>query len=173
MKAKHLQAKRKHTPKSTAKEMEARIDYVARLLTEQPNLSRYALHHLLCKKWSVDWHTIDRYVSRAREEILARLGRTQEEIRSNAVAFYERIISDKKMASNIRLKAQENLCELLGVKAPTKLEVTGADGQPLVAAQAGVQVLLNTLSVDDLKRIIDKMEIPVGDESTNNEKGQP
>lgn len=147
---------------STQKEIEARVEYVAALLTKQPNLSRYALHRQLCEKWNVHWRTVDIYIVRAREGLRNRLKRTQEEIRSNAVAFYEAIISDKRQHKDVRLralavKAQENLCKLLGVETPQKIEVTNPDGS-MAGNSVAVQVLLNSMSVEQLQSIVDQMQ---------------
>ena len=156
----------KKAVKPTNEEKEKRIETILEVISNQPKISRFQLHKLFCKKWDVCWTTIDRYLIQAREELKKRLQTPPEEFKSNAVAFYESIISSPVEKTADRVKAQENLCALLGIKAPKRTELTGADGTPLVQNQVAIQVLLNSLSVDELREIIGKLE-------TGETNGQP
>lgn len=144
--------------KPTAKEHDARVEQVLAVIAAQPNLSPYKLHKLFCPKFKVTWPTIDRYVARAREKLRERLNRPREVIRSNAVAFYESIISDTKVFPQVRLKAQALLVELLGAATPKKIELSGPEGGPLqTESKQDLNLVVDSLTVEELRAIIDKL----------------
>lgn len=141
--------------KPTVEQYDARVDAIIDVISDQPNLSRYKIHKIFCARFNVRWETIDRYLARARETLRERLKRDKEEVRSNAVAFYEMVISNPKNPPNVRLRAQESLCELLGVNAPSKVELTGAEGGPV---STETHLFLSGMSVEELKAAIGKLE---------------
>ena len=141
--------------KPTVEEKEARIDYFMDLLAESPNLSEHKLRSIAWRKWKVVPSTSDRYASEAKEKLRTALNMSRVEIRAEAVNFYRSIISNPMQKTSDRLKAQENLCRLLGVEAPTKVEVSGPGGVPLTPVST--QEVLDTMTVDQLEVLVDKL----------------
>lgn len=142
--------------KPTVEEYDARVEAIMDAISAQPNLTRYKLHAIYCKKWKVRWETIDRYLTRAREKLLEKLKASKEQYRSNAVVFYEQVISNPLEETTNKLKAQKLLVELLGVAEPKRVEVTGAEGCPLMPPATGA--FLSSMTVDELKIAIGKLE---------------
>lgn len=142
--------------KPTMDEQEKRLDEMITFLSERPSITKTQIHQRFCTKWNLHWHTVDRYVYRAREEMVKRLKRSPEEFRSNALAFLEKVIGNPNDKTTDRLKAQEQLCDLLGIKAPTKLAMTDPEGNPML--QPDVKVFINNLTVSELRNMVQELK---------------
>jgi len=73
---------------------------------------------------------IDRYLSRAREEMMAESDRSVDEHRADAYHFYLSVLQDSKTSIRSKLLARERIDKLYGLEKH-KLEVTGGEGAPL------------------------------------------
>lgn len=137
----------------TREEVEKRVDSLVTILANTPNLTRYKLHTVYCAKWKVHYSTVDRYLELAKKELLDRMGRKKEEFTANSVAFYESVISDRRAQYKDRLRAQARLDELLGLKSPTRVELSGVGGTPL-QLESKAEVHLDGLTVEELRAAI-------------------
>lgn len=146
---------RKPYVKPTEQERDERIEQMMEIIANAPNISKYRLRRIFTKKWKVQWNTVDRYLSRARNLLRERLNVSREAIRADAVGFYQSVISDLSQSMRDRLRAQKLLVELLGAAAPQKIEVSGQEGGPI---QTETKAYIGQLGVDELKAIIGKME---------------
>jgi hypothetical protein len=63
-----------------------------------------------------DHGTIERYLTRAREDMLADLTRGRQTHRAGALAFYESILADPAVAARDKVRAQERIDKLLGLE---------------------------------------------------------
>lgn len=72
--------------------------------------------------------SIERYLARARENLLGQLGKSREEHRAEAVAFLQQAISDRNASWKDRLSARDQLTRLLGLNEPMKIAPTTPDG---------------------------------------------
>lgn len=138
----------KHTPQ----EIEKRVDDVETLLGRRARKSQ--IHEIICKKYNVDWRTVDLDIGRARARLLQRLNETKNEHKSKALALYEQIL----LTGNPREKilAQERIDKLLGLEAPRQIGIGGGDGMPPVqtVVKDVTERPLKGYSKDDLKAII-------------------
>lgn len=100
------------------------------ILSHRPGVHRCELHKLLCQRWNCHWRTVDRIVSRAREEMRKRYGRTREEMRNDSAAFYEAMMNDPKATPADKRQARRAYDELFGLDAPKQMQVTGPEGGP-------------------------------------------
>ena len=64
----------------------------------------------------VDHTTIERYLLRAREGLVADLARGRQLHRAEALGFYESILADPAAAVRDKVKAQERIDKLLGLE---------------------------------------------------------
>lgn len=81
--------------------------------------------------WGVTATTAERYIARAKKQLLARTGRAAEQHRAEAFHFYENIMrkpGSGMKAIRLKMEAQEAIRTLLGLDAPTKIANTTPDG---------------------------------------------
>jgi hypothetical protein len=160
--SKKLKKPRKPAIKPTEKERDDRVDELIDFIANRPAVSRYKIHRRFTKKWNVCWATVDRYLSRAREALRTNLNRSKDEVRSNAVAFYEQIISNPLEQTKDRIKSQQLLVELLGLAQPTKVEMSGPNQGPIITATTGLdneaKSYIKSMSVEQLKDALGKMK---------------
>lgn len=131
---------RPYNPKgrSTDAVIEARVDQLIQVLAARPQSRKSELRRTFTQEWGVHWRTVDRFVSRAREEIIKRLGRTKEEFRAESLSFYERVASDPKASHSDKLYARKLVDDLLGTWAPKQHRLGDPDGKPLQTVIAPV-----------------------------------
>lgn len=114
--------------KPTQAELEERIEFTAKLLA-----ARYFkgdIKRALVARYSVDARTCERYLSRARELLIEWSGKSKDEHRNDALAFYESIIrSDASPAD--RMTAQGRIDKLLGLEAPQQHSGPGGGPVPI------------------------------------------
>lgn len=85
--------------------------------------------------WKADDRTLLRYKRRATKLIKERAEATCETVRETAVERLERLYARAIQRGDIRtaLAVQQEIARLHGLNAPTKTELTGAGGAPLVS----------------------------------------
>ena len=85
--------------------------------------------------WKADDRTLLRYKKRATKLIKERAEATCETVRETAVERLERLYARAIQRGDIRtaLAVQQEIARLHGLNAPTKTELTGAGGAPLVS----------------------------------------
>jgi len=86
--------------------------------------------------WEADDRTLRRYMRRATNLITERAAETCEHARDTAVARLERLFTRciTKGDNRTALAVQQEIARLHGLNAPTRAELTGLDGQPLIPA---------------------------------------
>jgi hypothetical protein len=106
--------------KPTTEEYQDRIEFVRSLLVRR--VPKHTIKKLVRLQFAVDLRhePIERYITRAREQILLDLDRGRDEFRSESKALYESILADTKAKHGDRIKAQERIDKLLGLEAPTR-----------------------------------------------------
>lgn len=99
--------------------------------------------------WSVDDRTLRRYVKACTEEFAKEAKRERDELKGQAHLRLERLYAMAVQKAKVRdaLAVQEAINRLHGLNAPTKAEVTGADGAPLQA----------TLTTEELAQMFDDL----------------
>ena len=102
--------------------------------------------HFEAKNETVSPRTLETILARARENLVERSGKPRELHRDDAYHFYTSVLQAKDATHVARIRAQERIDKLLGLEAPTKLELAGKDGGP-------VKVDLSRVSTDDLEAL--------------------
>lgn len=158
--------------RSSDSEIDRRIGQAMDVLARKPTIRRSELHRIFAQdpktRWvdkagePVVWQTVDRIVRRARQEILDRATRPKHDIIADIVAGYERDQADGK--ASVRMAARQGIRELLGLDAPRKTEITGADGAQLPAM---VVQVVGTVVVPEPKQVQgnDPLQIEVANDS--------
>jgi hypothetical protein len=129
-------------PKATQKEVEERIDATIDMLARCWHKSQIktGLRELVRRQTGVDkdlcGRECERYISRAKDKILAKAAAPRDDMIAESRAVYEAIIRDPKVAASVKVRARERMDLLQGLDAPKRQEITGADGQPLMPAGA-------------------------------------
>lgn len=78
--------------------------------------------------------TVEAYLSRAREQMHSNCRAHVAEHTNKALSFYESVLRNPKATMRDKLQAQERIDILLGLEAPKRTELTGAEGDPLIPA---------------------------------------
>ena len=111
------------------------IDFVAILVARrQPkSVVKKLVNEKFFKDDPVTSRTIENYLARARELIAEISGKSRDQHRIDAVAFYDSVITGPDADLRERMVAMEGLRELLNLDEPkmTKHELTGKDGGPV------------------------------------------
>lgn len=100
----------------TELEREQRIERVVDLLGAGRRKSEIKTE--LETAYGIDVRQAERYLSLARQRIVARTGRSKDEHRVDSFAFYESVCSDQNLPARDRLLARIRLDALLGLDPP-------------------------------------------------------
>lgn len=117
--------------KPTDTEINDRLNTVYKDLVDgkrRPDILRYA------SIWGVTPRTIDNYIARANSLFVRESEIIRQRELGKALARLEnayRVAAQKNDVQGM-VKAQTAICALLGLNAPTRTELTGADGGPLI-----------------------------------------
>ncbi len=135
--------------KSTAAEVARRVDQIVTCLIN--GLTRSQMIQYGQKQgWGVGPASIDQYIASAKV-IFAEIANTKREVETGkALARYDMLFARNMQVSDFRtaLASEKARCELLGLNAPKRQELTGANGGPLHVADARQQ-LLDRLKAQD------------------------
>jgi hypothetical protein len=84
----------------------------------------------LLRNWGIKPRTAENVLARARDRLLVRSGKSPAEHKSEAFLFYDATKRNPKASIRERLHAQECICRLLGLEAPSRqnVEITQPDG---------------------------------------------
>lgn len=82
----------------------------------------------LKKTYGFTTRTAENYLSRARKDILKAADRTEDDFRAEAFAFLEGLRGDEKLDAHARLRAQEQISDLMALNKPKKIALTNRDG---------------------------------------------
>jgi hypothetical protein len=115
--------------KATNAVIEQRVEEVAFLLAR--GASKTQMHETIGVKHNLHWRTVDVYIVRARKLLRDRSNRSREDVRGDAVAFYQSVLLSAKTTTVEKIKAQTRLDEIFGIDAPQRTELSGPEGQPM------------------------------------------
>ena len=132
---------RKPYKKPTNIEVEQRIEAAYLLLAQRRVITQ--IHAIFAKEYGLDWHTTNRYLSRARDRMLKESGSTKAEQRQNSFHTYLSVIRDPRSKSSDKIQAQRSIDDLLALPEPKTVrnEVSGPDGAPISIASAPVVIV--------------------------------
>ena len=118
----------------TSAEITERIEFCrALLLKRQP---KSTIKRLFRQRFGdVTARTIEDYLSRAREAILADVEATRQNLRDMQLASYESFVANPKVIDRDKLRALERIDKLMGLEAPTRINVGTDDIDGQIAAE--------------------------------------
>ena len=116
---------REHPPQD---EVRRRIEEICQLMASGASRGRINQH--LKEKYGLKTRSCVRYLARARQQIYDATQRTDEDLRTEALAFYEGVREDVELHPQWRLKAQERIDSLMALEKPRKVALTNAEGGP-------------------------------------------
>lgn len=93
--------------------------------------SKHAIRIMAASTWSVDSRTSDRYMARAAKILNDAANLPRAELINRAMGFYESVMRSRDATYRDKLRAQERIDKLFGLEAPTRTELTGANGLPI------------------------------------------
>jgi hypothetical protein len=106
------------TRQPTDAELQARIDRCRQLLGQ----GKYdgEVKKIVAAQFKLSPRTVERYLRRARDLIVADTGRDKQEHRAESYAFYVEVRGNAKALPKDRLRAQERIDKLLGLEEPQR-----------------------------------------------------
>lgn len=138
----------KNPGRTPEEELEVRVDYTLKLLTEGRRKSE--IKKIFRQRYNVTARTVENYLSRARQILLTELKAEREEHTGRSLSVYRSILSDPKAKIKDRLAAQRRIDRLLGLEAPTRVALTDPDGNTAATPTVNIAVNLSKLSTEEL-----------------------
>lgn len=77
----------------------------------------------------MDARTVERYLSRARERMVAESGKSKDELRQDSLNYYLAVTRDQTADHRSRLQARERIDRLYGLDMPIKVAPTDPTGE--------------------------------------------
>jgi hypothetical protein len=118
--------------------------------------------------WEVDDRTLRRYVARATALIVERSQQSCDNIRDKHVERLERLYARNVQRGDLKaaFAVEQEIAKLHGLNAPTRAELTGANGEPLnpPVTRAELAARFDQLVNDQAKRIERTGELPTREE---------
>jgi hypothetical protein len=137
---------RKPSPKSTAIEVQSRVNKIFELLIQgatRAQIHQYAAstaknddEQIIKVPWGLGERAIDEYISKANELFSEHSKVFADRETGKAILRYNQLYTRALKKGDLKsaLSSQQALCALLGLNAPTKSEMTGKNGAPLIPA---------------------------------------
>lgn len=97
-------------------------------------VNKASIKKTLAEKFSLGARSAENYLARAREEIRQRAGRSLDDLKIDAAAYYQSIMADQTTAMRERILALEGFVRLFGLARPERIEVSGPDGGEIKVA---------------------------------------
>jgi hypothetical protein len=116
---------REHPPQD---EVRRRIEEICQLMAS--GMSRGHINQHLKKAYGLKTRSCVRYLARARKQIYDATQRTDEDLRTESLAFYEGMREDVQLHPQWRLQAQTRIDQLMALEKPRKVALTNAEGGP-------------------------------------------
>lgn len=108
------------TVRPTRGQEEAREDYAFELLSRA--LHKSQIKTLFQKKFDCSARTVERYLARARARMIELSGKSKEEHRQEALAFYLSCLRHPEATVKEKVYARERIDKLLGLDAPQQVQ---------------------------------------------------
>jgi hypothetical protein len=105
--------------KPTEKEQEARVRAAIAMLRK--GKYKHEIKHYFSEKWRLSPRTVERYLTRARDQIVTEENTDRDEQRALSASFYRKMAQDRAVPAGSRLFARKRIDELYGLDAPKKL----------------------------------------------------
>jgi len=156
------------TAKSDRKQMRERVLMVAQLLARR--LHRHEIKKVMRGKFGVGGRQTETYISRARELLIDRTGRSRDDHFSEAFCFYEGVLRDPGADIKDKFAAQAELNKLLGLYAPFKVAPTNIAGTAPAEIVTRAVKDLSTEELEVLSKLRQRMTALVASDQAEAEK---
>lgn len=89
---------------------------------------------MVAAEYGISSRTVERYLRRAREQMVEETGQPKDVLRAESVEFYRTVCQDSDAEDRDRIKARERIDKVLGLEAPQQFEHSGRNGAPIALA---------------------------------------
>jgi hypothetical protein len=113
------------------KERERRVMAVVRLLCMGYRVGQIKV--IASEEWGIQPRSVEPYIAEARAEMRDALEEDTSQMVARHLEYYRRLMRDETVDARTRLQAARQVEDLMGMRHAVKVEVTGADGGPVVA----------------------------------------
>ena len=125
----------KGNPGRTAEsEIEERIAICREML--EGHCTKSEIKKAMRQQFGADARTVERYLSRAREDILKEISDTRDFFRAQSLAAYRNVLKSPEATIKDRILAQRQTDHLLGLHAPWKVAQTDTNGRDIPPDEA-------------------------------------
>lgn len=149
-------AEKKPYTRPTRQQQQDQIELTRKLIAQ--GQSKGDIKRALYAAYNVSPRTVERYLARAREFLLAESQRPQPEHRSESLAFYHQILTDKDATPIVKLKARERIDKLLALELPQKLTFTDPTGDNPLTIRLEASTM-ESLPDDELQKLAAAYEV--------------
>ena len=112
-------------PQSRQSLSEDQRTLLLRLVKKMLGMGKYPseIKQAVSQKFHLSRRSVERYMKRARREMVENLNIPVKEHRAEALYFYRSVVSDPNSSQRERLRARERIDKLLGLDIPAKIQV--------------------------------------------------
>jgi hypothetical protein len=155
MKQDAIEATEKHRHKSTDFEVEQRVARVEEILRYKP-IHKWKLLKKVQLEFNVSLRQAQEYCLRAKEKLCLHLDEIKKEHRATSLSVYESIINSSKSSNMDKVKAQNSIDELLGLKAPyqSQLQIDASVHATTQSEEPSFEEVSKYLDTDTLKKLL-------------------
>lgn len=125
------EAPKKRT-KPTREEMRERVALCIEMLSVR-GWKKWQIKKAFREKYGSSARSVERYLSRARAILRSEVGKEDTDHLSESYAFYRSVIQSTNATIRDKIKAQENIDRLLGIRKPIKVAQTDKDGNDVIS----------------------------------------
>lgn len=86
------------------------------------------IKRIVARRYGINPRTVERDIAQARRNILERRNRGRNELQAESMAYYERVLRDKRASQRDKLYARKRIDELLALEEPRRHELSGPGG---------------------------------------------
>lgn len=147
----------------------ARLRIVAVAEAIAKGYTRTQIKATFSKEWTCSPRTVERYIIRARNMMLAESSTTNfDQLVSEAVMFWKSRMRDPKLPPREQSRARENLDKIFGLYKPTKVAVTDAQGNDVFENENEDELMLRRKRVAEAwQRLRDRQQLDAEKPSDN------
>jgi len=135
------------TTEATKEEAQHRVDMAIVMLQEGRRKS--FIHKFFRVNYGIEWRQAERYMRRARDQMIAELDLTREELTANRYGWLMSVIADTKVDIRYKLEANKQITELLGLNAPKIVRGTVSE----TGEFAYIESAVSQLSIEELEML--------------------
>jgi hypothetical protein len=118
---------KKPLKRPTEEEEQEREDFAFELLSRC--LHKSQIKKQFIARYEVTARTVEKYLSRARERMVAEARQGRDDLRAESLSFYYTILRSGEATPREKISARERIDRLFGLDMPIKIAPTSVDGE--------------------------------------------